>query len=78
MYLTTLHEQLASVQGAALRQRLLSRLAEFEKALRAPLATPMPPTAYEKQSAAASAALAAYQVLQAWPVGASPGLRGPL
>lgn len=77
MYLTTLHEQLASPEGAAIRQKLLSRLAELEKTLRGPLSIPMPPAAYERQSAAAAAALAAYQVLQAWPVGTFPGLRGP-
>jgi len=70
--LTDLEEQLAGPDGPALREELMSRIAQLEGRLRQDIARGLPRERFLDAQAAADAARAAHEVLGARAVGKAP------
>jgi hypothetical protein len=70
--LTDLEEQLAGPEGPALREELMSRIAQLEGRLRQDIARGLPREQFLDAQAAADAARAAHEVLAARTIGAAP------
>jgi hypothetical protein len=70
--LTDLEEQLAGPEGPALREELMSRIAQLEGRLRQDIARGLPREQFLDAQAAADAARAAHEVLAARAIGAAP------
>lgn len=79
MHMTELESKLAQPDAEELRRRLIQQLAGTELRLRRQLAASLPRHQFADCAAAADAAQAAQEVLQAWPVAqpAIPGLQFP-